>query len=104
MAAMGTQQENLNLRGATLWTPRDDQRCGVLIMGSRRADIFVATDALILAETLGAEEVIRTWLAERGIHMAPKETIPTRQSGRDGLEVIRSDPAEAGHDSGKDKG
>ena len=104
MAAIGTRQEKPNLQGATLRRPPDDQRCGVLIMGGCRADVFVATDVLIFAETLGAEEVIRAWIAERGIHMAPKQKIPARQSGRDGLEVIRSDPAEAGHDSGKDKG
>jgi hypothetical protein len=71
MAAIRTRQENPNPRGAILRTPRDDQRCGVLIMGCRRADVFVATDVLISADTLGDEEAIRAWLAKHDIHVAP---------------------------------
>ena len=40
-------------------------------MGSRRADVFVATDVLISADTLGDEEAIRAWLAQQDIHVAP---------------------------------
>jgi hypothetical protein len=70
MTAIGARQENPNLRRTILWTPHDDQRCGVLIMGSRRADVFVATDVLISADTLGDEEAIRAWLAQHDIHVA----------------------------------
>jgi hypothetical protein len=72
MAAIGARQENPNLRGTILWTPHDDQRCGVLIMGSRRADVFVATDVLISADTLSDEEAIRAWLAQHAIHVTPR--------------------------------
>jgi hypothetical protein len=63
MAAIGTRQENPNFRDTILWTLPDDQRCGVLIVGSRRANAFVATDVLIAADTLIDEEAIRAWLA-----------------------------------------
>jgi hypothetical protein len=72
MAAIGTREENPNLRGAILSTPPGDQRCGVLIVGSRRANSFVATDVLISADTLSDEEAIRAWLAQHAIHVTPR--------------------------------
>jgi hypothetical protein len=70
MTAIGARQDNPSLLGITLWAPGDGQRCGVLIMGSRRADVFVATEVLISADTLGDEEAIRAWLAQHDIHVA----------------------------------
>jgi hypothetical protein len=70
MTAIDARQENPSLRGTIVSTPRDDQRCGVLITGSRGADVFVATEVLIFAETLGAEEAVHAWLAQHGIHVA----------------------------------
>jgi hypothetical protein len=49
---------------------RDGQRSGVLIMGACRGDVFVATQILISAETLGDEAAIRAWLAQHDIHVA----------------------------------
>jgi hypothetical protein len=49
MTAIGARQDSRSLRGTTLRTPREGQRCGVLIMGSLRADVFVATEVLISA-------------------------------------------------------
>ena len=69
MTAIGARQDNPSLRGITLWAPRDGQRCGVLIIGSRRADVFVATEVLISADTLGDEEAIRAWLAQHDVHV-----------------------------------
>ena len=40
-------------------------------MGMRRGDVFVATQVLISADTLGDEEAIRAWLAQHDIHVAP---------------------------------
>jgi hypothetical protein len=71
MTAIGARQDSRSLRGTTLRTPREGQRCGVLIMGSLRADVFVATEVLISANILGDEEAIRTWLAQHDIHVAP---------------------------------
>jgi hypothetical protein len=50
---------------------RDGQRSGVLIMGARRGDVFVATEVLISADTLGDEAAIRAWLAQHDIHVVP---------------------------------
>ena len=72
MTAIGARQDNPSLLGITLWAPRDGQRFGVLIMGSRRADVFVATEVLISADTLGDEEAIRAWLAHHDIHVTPQ--------------------------------
>ena len=72
MAAIGTRQDNPNLRGAILSTPRDDQRCGVLISGLSAGKLFVATEVLISADTLGDEEAIRAWLAQHDIHVTPR--------------------------------
>ena len=71
MAAIGARQDNPSLQGTNLWTPREGQRSGVLIIGSRRADVFVAAEVLISADTLGEEEAIRAWLAQHDIHVAP---------------------------------
>jgi hypothetical protein len=40
-------------------------------MGARRGDVFVATEVLISADTLGDEEAIRAWLAQHDVHVAP---------------------------------
>jgi hypothetical protein len=40
-------------------------------MGTRRGDVFVATEVLISADTLRDEAAIRAWLAEHGISVAP---------------------------------
>ncbi len=40
-------------------------------MGSRKVDVFVATEVLISADTLGDEVAIRAWLAQHEIHVAP---------------------------------
>jgi hypothetical protein len=58
-------------------------------MGTRRGDVFVATEVLISADTLGDEEAIRAWLGRHDIHVAPpcSNTAPT-QSGSS--EVIDS--------------
>ena len=65
------RQDNPSLRCTALWTPPDSQRTGALIMGVRRGDVFVATEALISADILGDEEAIRVWLARHDIHVAP---------------------------------
>jgi hypothetical protein len=66
------RQDHPSLRGTTLWTPPDGEPSGVLIMGMRRGDVFVATQVLISADTLGDEEAIRAWLAQHNIHVAPQ--------------------------------
>ena len=43
----------------------------MLIMGACRGHVFVATEVLISADTLGDEEAIRAWLAQHDIHVAP---------------------------------
>ena len=68
---MGARPDHPSLPASDLRIPRDDQRSGVLIMGARRGDVFVATEVLISADTLGDETVIRAWLAEHDIHIAP---------------------------------
>jgi hypothetical protein len=50
--------------------PRDGRRFGVLIMGGRRGDVFVPSEILICADTLGEEEAIRAWLAGYDIHVS----------------------------------
>jgi hypothetical protein len=54
----------------------------VLIIGTRRRDVFVATEVLMSAETLGDEEAIRAWLAQHGINVAPpsRNTAPAHKS------------------------
>ena len=65
------RQDNPSLWDTTLWTPPDGQRSGVLIMGARRGDVFVTTEVLISADTLGDEAAIRAWLAQHDIHVTP---------------------------------
>jgi hypothetical protein len=74
MNLTGTRQERPALRGATRGGPRDDQRCGVLISGSVRRGVFVATDVFIAADTLGGEEAIRAWLAQHEIRVVLSPT------------------------------
>ena len=71
MAARGARQDNPSLQATTLWPLRGGQRSGVLIMGACRGDVFVATEVLISADTLGDEAAIRAWLAQHNIHVAP---------------------------------
>jgi hypothetical protein len=42
---------------------------GVLIIGARRGNVFVATEVLISADSLGEEEAIRAWLQQHDIHV-----------------------------------
>jgi hypothetical protein len=64
------RQEGPSLQATTFLTPRGGQRSGVLIMGARRGDVFVPTEVLISADTLGDEEAIRAWLAQHDIQVA----------------------------------
>jgi hypothetical protein len=66
---------------------RDGQRAGVLIMGARRGDVFVATQVLISADTLGDEAAIRAWLAQHDIHVAPpcRSTAFTLKGSTEGI-------------------
>ncbi len=81
------RQDNPSLRATTLWTPPDGQRSGVLIMGARRGDVFVATEVLISADTLGDEAAIRAWLAQHDIHVAPpcRSTASTPKGSTEGI-------------------
>lgn len=87
MAAMGARQDNPGLQAPDLWIPGDGQRFGVLIMGARRGDVFVATEVLISADTLGDEEAIRAWLAQHDIHIAPpcRSTASTPKGSTEGI-------------------
>jgi hypothetical protein len=91
------RQDNPSLRGTTLWTPPDGQRSGVLIMGARRGDVFVATEVLIFAETLGDEEAIRAWLVQHDIHVAPphSHTVPAHKGSHGGDRLIGDTRANA---------
>jgi hypothetical protein len=68
MEMIRAQQDSPSLRSSTPRTPRDRPRCGVLIMGFRRAHIFAATELFISAHTLGDEEAILAWLAQHDIY------------------------------------
>jgi hypothetical protein len=69
MATMGAGQDNAGLLPTTLGPWGAGYRPGVLIVGARRGDVFVATEVLIAAETLGDEEAVRAWLAQHDIHL-----------------------------------
>jgi hypothetical protein len=62
-------QDNPSSLGATLWTPPDGRRSSVLIVGARRGDVFVPTELLICANTLGDEDAIRAWLAQHDVNV-----------------------------------
>jgi hypothetical protein len=85
---MRMRQDSPSLQGTTLWTPRDGQRSGVLIMGSRRGGVFVATQVLISADTVGDEEAIRAWLAQHDIHVAPprRSTASTQKGSTEAID------------------
>jgi hypothetical protein len=85
------RQHDPSLRGSPFRTPPDGQPSGVLIIGARRGDVFVATEVLISADTLGDEEAVRAWLAQHDIHVAP--ACPTEVIGSSG-------PAGANPDEG----
>ncbi len=64
--------------------PHGDQRCGVLVVGFARRDVFVPTEACISADTLRDEDAIRAWLAQHDIRVvvAPINAgAPQRASG-----------------------
>jgi hypothetical protein len=65
------RHDDPDLLGMTLWTPPDGRRSSVLIVGARRGDVFVATELLICADSLGDEDAIRAWLARHDVHVAP---------------------------------
>jgi hypothetical protein len=89
MGVIRAQQDTPSFRATTPRTPRDSLRCGVLIMGFRRATIFAATEVVISADTLGDEEAIRAWLAQHDIHVAlPCSSAAPTQKGA--TEVIGS--------------
>jgi hypothetical protein len=46
-----------------------ESRPAVLILGTCRGGVFVAGEVLICADTLGAEEAVRAWLAAHAIHV-----------------------------------
>ena len=87
MGARGARQDNPSLQATTLWPLRDGQRSRVLIMGARRGNVFVATEVLISADTLGDEAAIRAWLAQHDIHVAPPclSTASTPKGSREGI-------------------
>jgi hypothetical protein len=66
---------------------RHRQRSGVLIMGARRGDVFVATQILISAETIGDEAAMRAWLAQHDIHvaLACRSTASTPNGSTEGI-------------------
>jgi hypothetical protein len=68
---MGARPDRPSPHAPDLRIPPDGQRSGVLIMGARRGDRFVATEVLISADSLSDEAAIRTWLAQHGIPVAP---------------------------------
>ena len=78
---MGARPDNPSLQAPDLRIPRDGQRSGVLIMGTRRGDVFVATEVLISADTLSDEAAIRAWLAQHDIPVAPtcRNTLSTHK-------------------------
>jgi hypothetical protein len=79
MAVVCSQHDKPELQITTRRTPPQDRGTGILIIGSCPGDTFVATEVLIHADTIGAEEAIRTWLGEHDIHvtMSNGETAST---------------------------
>jgi hypothetical protein len=71
MVTRAARQDNPRLQAPDLWPPCDGQQPGVLIIGTRRGEVFVATQVLISVDTLGDEVAIRAWLAKHDIHVAP---------------------------------
>ena len=82
MAAMDARPDHPSLQAPDLRIPHDGQRSGVLIMGARLGDVFVATEVLISADSLSDEEAIRAWLAQHDISVAPpcRNTASTHKS------------------------
>jgi hypothetical protein len=62
-----TRQANPIGPHALLSRPHGDQRCGVLVVGFARRDVFVPTEVCISADTLCDEDAIRAWLAQHDI-------------------------------------
>jgi hypothetical protein len=67
---------------ALLSRPHGDQRCGVLVVGFARRDVFVPTEVCISADTLRDEDAIRAWLARHDIRVgvAPINAAPQSAS------------------------
>ena len=84
---MGARPDNPSLPASDLRIPRDGQRSGALIMGVRRGDVFIATEVLISADSLGDEAAIRQWLAQHDIPVAPtcRSTASTPKDSREGI-------------------
>lgn len=61
---------------ALLPRPHGDQRCGVLVVGFARPDVFVPTEVFISADTLRDEDAIRAWLAQHDIRFVDTPTDP----------------------------
>jgi hypothetical protein len=82
MAAMGTRPDTPVLQHPILRPSPDGQRSGVFIIGARRGNVFVATEVLMSADTLGDEEAIRAWLQQHDIHVGPtcSNTTPTHNA------------------------
>jgi hypothetical protein len=70
------RRDKPSLLDVTLWTPPDGRRSSVLIVGTRRGDVFVPTELLICAETLGDEDAIRAWLVQHDVNL----TAPCRNT------------------------
>jgi hypothetical protein len=58
-------------------TARHEPRPAILIVGSCRGDAFVPAEVLVCADTLGAEEAIRTWLAAHDISVMSSNGVRT---------------------------
>jgi hypothetical protein len=70
---------------------------GVLIIGARRGNAFVATEVLISADSLGEEEAIRAWLQQHDIHVGPTcSKPPPRTTLHAGDRLIRDTRSERG--------
>jgi hypothetical protein len=83
---MGARPGRPSPQAPDLRIPPDGQRSGVLILGARRGDVFVATEVLISADSLSDEEAIRTWLAQHDIPVGPpcRNTASTHRNSTGG--------------------
>jgi hypothetical protein len=73
MTAKRTRKNDLTLQITDHRTPGHDGRPAILILGSCRGDAFVASEVLICADTLGAEEAMSAWLATHEIHVTSSD-------------------------------
>jgi len=70
MVAERISPDKSELQTTSRQTPGPGQGSSILMIGSCRGHAFIATDVLICADTLRGEDAIRTWLAERDIHVS----------------------------------